>query len=257
MQPEPSSPSSWESFGGGSRKLRRLTSENVSRTPNPESPLTEPDLGLRLRRPLLRPISSTQPLQNRSRLRPLSERGRRYLDFDLEAVAAGYADPNWVPHTVTAWAYCWYGTDDVHVQTLPVESFYSVPDRQRFLQPLLAVLEAADVLCGHNLLRFDLPVLQAEVMRLGLPSLLACTVEDTIRLPRSKGFKKGQDNLGVLLDVPLEKLPLNYQQWQNAYAEPDLATVKERVVGDVRQHMLIREQMRQRGWLKPPRVWKP
>lgn len=181
---------------------------------------------------------------------------RRLLDFDIETVAAGYADPQWVPSTVTAWAFAW-GSDVVEVDALPVAAFYDVAARRRFLKPLLAALDEADVVTGHNVLRFDLPVLQAEVMRLGLPSLRPVLVQDTIRLPRSKGFKKGQDNLGVLLDVPLGKLPLNFQQWADAYAENDLATVKERVATDVRQHMLIRQQMRARGWLRPPRMWAP
>lgn len=180
---------------------------------------------------------------------------RRLLDFDIETVAAGYADPQWVPSTVTAWAYSW--GDDVTVEALPVRSFYNVRARRRFLQPLLEALEAADVVTGHNVLRFDLPVLQAEVMRLGLPSLRPVLVQDTIRLPRAKGFKKGQDNLGVLLEVETGKLPLNFQQWADAYAEPDLGTVKDRVATDVLQHMQIRDQLRERGWLKPPRMWSP
>lgn len=192
-----------------------------------------------------------------SRLKLVPTSSRRLLDFDIETVAAGYADPQWVPSTVTAWAFSWGWGDDVTVAALPVRSFYSVRARRRFLGPLLEALREADVVTGHNVLRFDLPVLQAEVMRLGLPSLRPVLVQDTIRLPRSKGFKKGQDNLGTLLDVPLEKLPLNFQQWADAYAEKDLGTVKDRVAGDVRQHMLIREEMRKRGWLKPPRMWSP
>jgi DNA polymerase elongation subunit (family B) len=160
-----------------------------------------------------------------------------------------------VPSTVTAWAYSW--GDGIVVDALPVRSFYDVEARRRFLEPLYAAIGQADVVTGHNLLRFDLPILQAEAMRLGMPSLEPVLVQDTIRMPRAKGFKKGQDNLGVLLDVPAEKLALNFQQWADAYAEPDLWTVKDRVAGDVRQHMQIREAMKQRGWLSAPRKWSP
>lgn len=198
------------------------------------------------------PERSTQSL---SRLRQVPASTRRLLDFDVETVAAGYADPQWVPSTVTAWAFSW--GQDIQVEALPVADFYDVEARRAFLRPLLDALAQADVVTGHNVCRFDLPILQAECMRLGLPSLSTVLVQDTIRLPRAKGFKKGQDNLGVLLDVPLGKLPLNFQQWAEAYAEPNLHTVKERVAGDVRQHMLIREQMRVRGWLRPPRMWSP
>ena len=185
----------------------------------------------------------------------VGESTRRTLDFDLETVAAGYADPEWVPNTVTAWAFSW--GDTVEVDALPVKYLYDRKARRRFLQPLLDAIDDADVLTGHNVIRFDLPVLQAEVMRLELPSLPRKLVQDTIRLPRSKGFKKGQDNLAVLMQVEAEKLPLNFEQWAAAYAEPGLETVKERVGGDVRQHMLIRDQMRARGWLAAPRMWGP
>jgi hypothetical protein len=32
---------------------------------------------------------------------------RRILDFDIECVAAGYADPEWVPSHITAIAWSW------------------------------------------------------------------------------------------------------------------------------------------------------
>lgn len=225
---------------------------------------TDPLTGRRLG--LLRPIEHSPPTASSSgrsepstltlpRLKPVAERPRRTLDFDIETLAAGYADPEWVPSTVTAWAFSW--GDTIEVDALPVRHLYDRKARRRFLQPLLRALEDADVLSGHNIIRFDLPVLQAEVMRLGLPSLPTRLVQDTIRLPRAKGFKKGQDNLAVLTGVREEKLPLNFEQWAAAYSERDLGTVKERVAGDVRQHMRLREQMRERGWLVAPRMWSP
>lgn len=129
--------------------------------------------------------------------------------------------------------------------------------RRHFLAPLLDAIREADVLTAHNLVRHDLPVLNADFMRCGLPPLEPVLVQDTMRLPRSKGFKKGQDNLGVLLRIPEEKLPLNYEEWQAAYSEPDLATVRERVVSDVVMHKQLREAMRERGWLSAPRLWRP
>jgi len=165
---------------------------------------------------------------------------------------------------VTAWAYCWVADVSIHdtaavtVEALPPSAFYDIDARRRFLLPLLAAIEQADVVTGHNILRFDLPVLNAECMKLGLPSLEPVLAQDTIRLPRSKGFKKGQDNLSHALSVPEEKLPLNWAQWQAAYGEPDLATVKERCASDVAMHVEMRAAaMRERGWLKPPRIWSP
>lgn len=192
-----------------------------------------------------------------SKPEPIPPPNRRVLDFDLETVAAGFADPDWVPQTVTAWAACWTDTAEIRVEALPPAAFYDLDARRRFLEPLVELVREAGVVTGHNVLRFDLPVLQADVMRVGLPSLPSVLVQDTIRLPRSKGFKKGQDVLAALLDVDAEKLPLHWGAWAAAYAEDTLDTVKARVVGDVRQHMQLREAMRDRGWLTAPRVWKP
>lgn len=181
----------------------------------------------------------------------------RVLDFDVETVAAGFADPQWVPNTTTAWAYAWADNGEVTVEALPVAAFYDLDARRAFLRPLLDAIGRADVLTGHNIVRFDLPIVNAECLRLNLPTLRPTLVQDTIRLPKSKGFKKGQDNLGHALQVAEEKLPLSWAQWAAAYGEPDLWTVKERCASDVRMHLSIREEMLRRGWLGAPRPWKP
>jgi hypothetical protein len=149
------------------------------------------------------------------------------------------------------------GEDDTRVEALPVAAFYDLDARRRFLLPMLAAIEEADVVTGHNLLRFDLPILQAECLRLNLPLLGSVMVQDTIRVPKSKGYKKGQDNMSHGLGVKQEKLPLSWAQWAAAYAEPDLATVKERCLSDVLMHIEMREKMLERGWLRAPRKWKP
>lgn len=187
---------------------------------------------------------------------PIARTSRRTLDFDLETVAAGFADPDWVPQTVTAWAACWTDDDNVVVRALPPVDFYDLDARRRFLQPLAALIADAGVVTGHNIIRFDLPVLNADLMRVGLPPLEPVMVQDTIRLPKSKGFKKGQDVLSAVLGVEAEKLPLHWGAWAAAYADDSLATVKARVVGDVRQHMQLRERMREQGWLMTPKMWR-
>lgn len=191
-----------------------------------------------------------------STLPPPPSSTHRVLDFDVETVAAGYADPQWVPHTVTAWAYAWVD-GDVVVDALPPAYFYDLAARRDFMQPLLVAIGQADVLTGHNIVRFDLPVVNAECLRLNLKPLAGKLVQDTIRLPKSKGFKKGQDNLGHVFGVREEKLPLSWAEWAAAYAEPDLATVKERCASDVRMHVALRAAMLERGVLGAPRPWRP
>lgn len=181
----------------------------------------------------------------------------RTLDFDIETVAAGFADPDWVPQTVTAWAYAWVDAGTVTVEALPVAAFYNLAERRAFLEPLLAAISDADVVTGHNLLRFDLPIVNAECLRLDIPTLRPVLVQDTMRIPRAKGFKKGQDNMGHALGIREEKMPLSWAQWAAAYGEADLGTIKERCASDVRMHMEMRLAMLERGWLRAPRMWRP
>lgn len=179
----------------------------------------------------------------------------RILDFDIESLNGGYTDPAFTPDKITAAAWAWAGSDKIHVACDPL-GFFDRGRRRELLLPLLAAIDEADELAGHNIIRFDLPSLNAECMRLDLPPLKPKLVWDTIRLPKTKGFKKGQDNIGSLLGVPVRKRSLNWQEWDDAYAEgAPWPTVRDRVASDVRQHRLIFAEMKQRGWLRTPRMW--
>lgn len=195
--------------------------------------------------------TSTAPV-----LRWRQESPPRVLDFDIETVAAGFADPAWVPQKITCVAWSWIGEESVHSAICTTGGLYELPKRRaKMLSQLLEVINEADVLTGHNIARFDLPVINAECLRLGLEPIRSALVEDTMRLPRSKGFKKGQDNIGELLGIPLQKKALSWQGWQDAYAEKGWAGVVERCESDVLMHKQMRQQMKDRGWLKKPARW--
>lgn len=188
----------------------------------------------------------------------LTTRPTRILDFDIETVAAGFADPEWVPQKITCVAWSWIGDDTVESRICGPGGIFGAPEqRAEMLAPLIEAIGSADRVTGHNILRFDLPVVNAECLRLGIAPLGEVLVEDTIRLVRTKGFKKGQDVIGRLLKVPAEKLALDWQAWQDAYDENGWQTIRDRCEGDVVQHKLIRKEMLELGWMKPPRVWRP
>ncbi|HZT91244.1 MAG TPA: hypothetical protein VFA05_04315 [Gaiellaceae bacterium] len=178
---------------------------------------------------------------------------KRILDFDIETIAAGFADPQWVPQKITCVAWSWVGQDVAHSRVCGPAGIFGNPERRaRMLIPLLNAIAAADMVTGHNILRFDLRVLNAECMRLRLPVVSRVVVEDTMRLPRSTGFKKGQDVLGRLLRLEREKLALNWQEWQDAYDERGWPQVRERAESDVLMHKEIRAELKALGYLKPP-----
>ncbi len=181
----------------------------------------------------------------------------RILDWDVETVAAGFADPNWVPQKITCVAWSWVGSDVVESRVCGSRGLFGNPAlRRHMLKPLLDAIAEADMLTGHNLIRFDLPVVNAECMRLGLDPIGAVLVQDTMRVRRAKGFKKGQDNLGTMYGIAQEKLALSWQQWQDAYDERGWKTIIQRAESDVVMHKALRLKMIEAGHLKPPVTWR-
>lgn len=177
-------------------------------------------------------------------------RQRRILDWDVESRASGFGDPDWVPQSITAIAWSWVGEDHVWYAT-------QLDGTDYMFDMFLEAYNQADMVTGHNLIRFDLPVLNADLMRHKYPPLQRMLVQDTIRIIKTKGFKKGQDNLSTLLHNPISKMAMNWQEWQDAYEESDWATIIDRVTSDVQGHKLLREKMLELGWLKPAVFWQP
>lgn len=187
----------------------------------------------------------------------IAKKPLRVLDFDLETVAAGFADPEFVPQKITCAAWSWIGKKKIYAEVCSPLGLFGNPDlRVQMLEPLVEAINEADMLTGHNLLRFDLPVLQSELLRLGMNPLSSQLVQDTMRIVRTKGFKKGQDNLGTLVQTKQQKLSLSWQEWEDAYDEEGWQTIKNRAVSDVQQHKQLREIMIKNNWLRPPTVWK-
>jgi hypothetical protein len=182
----------------------------------------------------------------------------RVLDFDMETVAAGFADPAWVPQKITCIAWAWVDDPDniQSVVTSPI-GLYRPKLRAKMLRKFLRELRQATMVTGHNLLRFDLPILNAESIRCGLPKLEPIKVQDTMRITRTKGFKKGQDNVAGLLRTEERKKAMDWQQWEDAYEERGWPEVIDRCESDVRMHIQMRQGMIDRGWLKRPVFWTP
>ena len=179
------------------------------------------------------------------------------LDFDLETLAAGFADPQWVPQKIMVCAWSWVGEDRVHSRTCGKEGFFDPEARAEMLYDLLTAIEDADMVTGHNLIRFDLPVLNSECLRLGMEPLRPVMVQDTMRLVKTKGFKKGQDNLSELLDVPIKKQSMTWQEWEQAYEEDGWKFAVSRCTSDVAAHKMMRATLIEKGWLKTPTMWRP
>lgn len=234
------------------KPLSRIVSPEQTETSTEHSSVAMPPL------PVLRDSrqETTSEPSSLVRLPPLPSGPWKILDFDLETLAAGFADPDWVPQKITVAAWSWIGSDEVEHATAGKAGFFDRRLRVRALKPLIEAIEEADVVTGHNLLRFDLPVLNAELIRGGQPGLPNLWVQDTMKFPKTKGLKKSQDDVSEMTGGELDKLSLNWEQWDRAYEERGWTIVIERCCSDVEQHKEMRANLEKQGVLDRPRKWK-
>lgn len=180
-------------------------------------------------------------------------RPMRVLDFDIENRPLSYLGSDFTTAEVTAIAWAWTDGDVVTVRLLGETP---LPD---ILREFVAVYNQADMVTGHFVLGHDLPMLNGALMECGLPPLADKLVQDTkVHLMRAKGISKSQESLGAMFNLDAPKVSMNQSKWRaaNRLTPEGLREVRERVVGDVRQHMELRRVLLQRGMLAPPTVWR-
>lgn len=132
--------------------------------------------------------------------------------------------------------------------------------RRKGLEAFLAAYNAADLVTGHYIRGFDLPLINAACFRLGLAPLPQKLSEDTKSdLTKMGGLSKSQENLAAYLDAKHEKPNMNTHLWEvaNALVREGRQETKRRVVGDVDMHIEFRNSLIETGHLCRPRVWYP
>jgi DNA polymerase elongation subunit (family B) len=133
-----------------------------------------------------------------------------------------------------------------------------IDEEIEMLEAFREVYEDADVVTGHYIRGFDLPLLQGSMMRLGLPLLGPKLAQDTKNdLVAAQGISKSQENLGAMYELEHPKVGMNTSLWAKGnmlLPEGIEATVK-RVMGDVDQHIELRREMLYHGHLGAPRLY--
>lgn len=178
----------------------------------------------------------------------------RVLDFDVEARPLHWISGDYVSKEITAIAWAWVDQpDDVTCVLLgevaPVD----------MLTQFLAAYEHADMVTGHYIRGYDLPMVNGALTEYGLPSLPDKLSQDTkIDLVRRQGLSGSQENLGTMLGLNHPKIKMDQARWRSANRlEADgLALARQRCIGDVRQHIEMRQRLLELGYLGPAVVWK-
>lgn len=178
----------------------------------------------------------------------------RILDFDIENRPLSY----WADRPtaeITAIASCW--VDDVSTMEI---FLLGEATQVEMLEAFKARFDEADMVTGHYIRRHDLPIINGAMLEYGLPQLTAKLSCDTKLDMRVKGdIPATQEYLSDILGVPLPKVHMTQKKWRDAnrLTPEGLQATKERVSGDVLQHMFLRNKMVERNLLKAPRIWKP
>ncbi len=181
-------------------------------------------------------------------------KGLRWLDLDCEARPLSWLGGDFVTKEVTAIACQFVGEKKTYCWALGECS------TEEMLSGFLGLYTRADGVTGHFLRGYDLPVLNAAMIEHGLPPLIAKLSHDTkIDLLRFQGISKSQESLGAMLGLMHPKVQMSQSDWRaaNRLTPAGIRKTKQRVVGDVHQHIEMRAELLRRGLLAPPKVWRP
>lgn len=198
-------------------------------------------------------------------LRWRESRSLRILDFDFESRPLHHAGHDWTSAEITAMAWSWIGSGDVDYVLLQRDGKYA-PRRGKKLAAAEALahmrdlLEEADFVTGHYIRKFDLPLLQGQLLEAGLRPLGPVMAQDTkVDLVRVKDLSVSQKNLAAMHGLDEQKVDMSQDDWRraNRLTDEGIAKARERVTGDIVQHIAERAYLLEQGALKPPRRWNP
>lgn len=181
-------------------------------------------------------------------------RAARVLDFDIENRPLSYLGSDFTTAEVTAIAWAW--TDRPRAVT--VRLLGEQPLRA-ILREFVAAYTEADMVTGHYITGHDLPMINGALMECRMPALPDKRVQDTkTQMMRSKGLSLSQESLGAMFRLAHKKQGMNQSQWRaaNRLTRAGLAEVRRRVVGDVRQHIALRQELLASGYLAAPVMWR-
>ena len=191
-----------------------------------------------------------------------SGRKMRVLDFDIECRPIAWYGGDFVTKQPTAIAWKVIGSSRLKVAVIGESDRSSLvlEEEMAMIEAFRKAYDDADMVTGHYIRGFDLPVLNGACIRLGLPMLGEKLTQDTkLDFAKRSGMSTSQENLGAMFELAHPKVGMNTALWArgNMLLPDGIVTTKKRVKGDVRQHIELREKMLEAGVLAQPRNWLP
>lgn len=191
----------------------------------------------------------------------------RILDFDIENRPLSYWTPDRPSAEITAIAWSWLGESKVRCALLGLPTVYTLPDGAtvhtdvaEILDEFVQAYDQADIVTGHYIRRHDLPIINGALIENGMPILSQKTTTDTkLDLVKRSDLPVSQEALAAYLEIKAPKVQMTQADWRDAnrLTRSGLARTYKRVVGDVKQHKVMRAELIARGLLRAPKVWRP
>lgn len=180
----------------------------------------------------------------------------KVLDFDCEVRPLSYLGSDYTTGEVTAIAAAWARNGKAYGMTCWL---LGNDDPRNMAEGFRYMYDQADIVTGHFIRGFDLPVLNGFMLDLGLPPLSDKLTHDTKNdLRKRKYVSSSQENLAAALGIRAPKIQMNQIKWReaNRLTPEGLRLTERRVVGDVRQHVQLRHKLVELDWLDKPRLWR-
>ena len=179
----------------------------------------------------------------------------KILDFDIENRPIAYGGFQWTTADVTAIA-CGFNVEEIKCWAL--HDSRNNYDYYMMLAGFREMWDQADIVTGHYIRNHDLPILNGAMIEFGLRPLDAKMSCDTKNdLVKFKDLSKSQEGLSAMLGLEVPKIHMGPNDWRLANRLQMVSFTKRRVIGDVLQHMEMREALIRRGALGPMKVWRP
>ena len=203
-----------------------------------------------------KPAISSQTLQARPLRLRIKTRPLRILDFDVEARPLHWISGDYVSKEITTMAWAWVGEA---ATIAPVCYVLGEDQPEMMLQAFTEAYNRADLVTGHYIRGYDLPMINGALTEYLMPTLSDKMTQDTkLDFVRRQGLSNSQENIGAMLDLQHPKVHMNQRRWRTANRlEPEgLVLAKERCIGDVLQHIEMRQRLLELGYLGPPKLWE-
>jgi hypothetical protein len=181
----------------------------------------------------------------------------RIIDIDVECKPGHWIGGDFVSKILTAVAWKWLDDPGSPTSQVEVLTHYEHSPSE-MAEAIAEVITEADIVAGHYIRGFDLPLVNGNLLRAGSLPLDPVLAHDTkLDLTKAHGRSLSQKNLAAAIGVEAPKVDVNLTEWEAFNSVEPWAKSRgiERVAGDVIQNIEMRDRLLDIGWLGRPRVW--